>query len=108
MRRFTYGFCTSMRRRTSSSAIVVSDWRPEFKRLRYPIYLSLAEQIEVAIRSGQIRAGESLASHRQLADELGIHANTVSAAMKVVSRCGLIRWAGRCGTVVIELHDHTR
>lgn len=83
---------------------VVSDWRPEFQRLRYPFYLTLAEQIEAGIRSGLIQAGESLPSRRQIADDLGIHENTVSAALKIVSRYGLIRWAGRRGTVVVHMN----
>lgn len=80
----------------------LSDWRPEFKQLRYPLYLSLAKQIETAIRSGLVRPGERLPTQEQIANDLGIHQNTVSAAMKVVSQRGLIRWAGRRGTVVID------
>ena len=88
--------------RQTSPRTVVSDWRPEFKQLRYPFYLTLAEQIETAIRSDLVRAGEKLPTQIQIADHLGIHESTVSAAMKVVSQSGLIRWAGRRGTVVID------
>ena len=53
-------------------------------------YLRIASQIERQIRSGELQAGEKLASIRQLAKTEGVSVNTIRTAMDVLSQTGLI------------------
>ncbi|MEM5373407.1 GntR family transcriptional regulator [Paraburkholderia azotifigens] len=77
-------------------------WRPDFARIRGVVYLSIADQIESAIRSGLFEPGDTLPPQRALADDLGFHLNTINAAFREVARRGLVRGrAGRRGTVVL-------
>ena len=50
----------------------------------------LAEQIRYAIATGQLKPGERLPPGRELAKALGVHANTVFAAYRLLAKEGLI------------------
>ena len=77
-------------------------WRPDFASIRGRVYLSIASQIEQAIRSGIFRVGDKLPSQRAIADDLGFHVNTINAAFKEAARRGLVRGCTRRGTVVLR------
>jgi GntR family transcriptional regulator len=76
------------------------DWRPDFASIRGRIYLAIALQIEEAIRLGILRPGDRLPSQRAISEELGFHVNTINAAFREAAHRGLIRSAGRRGSMV--------
>ncbi|WP_233862214.1 GntR family transcriptional regulator [Paraburkholderia adhaesiva] len=75
-------------------------WRPEFARIRWPVYLAIADHIEDAIRLGVLRPGDRLPTQRDIADDLGFHLNTVNAAFREAARRGLIESRTRRGSIV--------
>nr|WP_310144730.1 winged helix-turn-helix domain-containing protein [Burkholderia ambifaria] len=93
---------------TSSHASLCSlvvnpgSWRPNFAEIREHVAIAIADQIEVAIRSGLFRPGDKLPTQQSIADSLGFHLNTVHAAFREVARRGLIRGFARRGTFVID------
>lgn len=58
-----------------------------------PPYLQLVDQIRYAAASGAIRAGESLPSVRQLAEELRVNRNTIAKAYAELESQGIIETA---------------
>ncbi|WP_080431503.1 GntR family transcriptional regulator [Burkholderia ubonensis] len=79
----------------------VSDWRPDFAQIRGNVAKAIADQIEEAIRSGQLRLGDKLPTQKAIADSLGFHPNTVYAAYREVARLGLTKGFARRGTFVV-------
>jgi GntR family transcriptional regulator len=57
---------------------------------RLPLYQQLAQQIREAIARGELQAGASLPSVRQLSGELVVNPNTVSRAYTELEREGLL------------------
>ena len=55
-----------------------------------PPYLQLVDQVRYAAASGGLRAGESLPSVRQLAEELRINRNTIAKAYAELESQGVI------------------
>ena len=53
-----------------------------------PLYRQLATQVQLAILSGDLRAGDRLPSTREMARRFAIHANTVSAGYRELEREG--------------------
>lgn len=63
-----------------------------------PIYLQIAEQLEIMIASGIIAPGDKLMSVRELAIQANVNPNTVQKAFAELERAGLVcsrRTAGR-------------
>jgi GntR family transcriptional regulator len=63
-----------------------------------PIYLQLMEKIMLQIVSGRYRAGDKLASVRDMAAEAGVNPNTMQKALAELEREGLVfaqRTSGR-------------
>jgi DNA-binding transcriptional MocR family regulator len=60
----------------------------------------LCAAVERLIAAGRLRAGEQLPTVRDLAAALGVSPTTVAAAYRTLSRRGLVRGAGRRGTIV--------
>jgi DNA-binding transcriptional regulator YhcF (GntR family) len=67
---------------------------PPFEQLRHQI----AEQIA----DGTLPPGTQLPTVRRLADDLGLAPNTVARTYRELEQAGLLRTAGRRGTVVAE------
>ncbi|OZB88240.1 MAG: GntR family transcriptional regulator [Microbacterium sp. 14-71-5] len=65
-----------------------------------PVFEQLRAQIERLIVSGQLAPGATLPPIRHLATDLGIARGTVNKVYEQLARDGLVRTAGRHGTVV--------
>lgn len=61
---------------------------------------SIAASIEESISRGDLEPGEALPSIREAAAELGVNANTVAAAYRLLRDRGAVETAGRRGTRV--------
>lgn len=70
-------------------------WPPDPATLKRPVYRSLAESLIEAIKTGEVRQGDRLPTHRDLAETLGISVQTVSRAYEELDRLGVI--AGKVG-----------
>lgn len=75
-------------------------WKPERSKLRRPLYLSLAEQLEKDISGGYLAPGTKLPPQRELADFLDIHFTTVTRAYRLCELKGLIYGITGSGTFV--------
>ncbi len=73
-----------------------------------PVFEQLRAQIERLIVSGQLAPGATLPPIRHLATDLGIARGTVNKVYEQLSRDGLVRTAGRHGTVVQQAERRTR
>ncbi|MFJ6655554.1 aminotransferase class I/II-fold pyridoxal phosphate-dependent enzyme [Streptomyces sp. NPDC091377] len=60
----------------------------------------ISASVEGAVAAGELRAGQSLPPMRELAERLGVNANTVAAAYRVLRERGVIETAGRRGSRV--------
>ena len=68
-----------------------------------PLYAQLAERLRAAIAAGELVAGESLPSVRQLAVKLRLNPGTVVQAYRDLERAGLVELRQGSGTFVREL-----
>ncbi|MBE5944288.1 MAG: GntR family transcriptional regulator [Lachnospiraceae bacterium] len=64
------------------------------------IYMQLRNQIVIGIAQEEIKAGESLPSVRQLAEELGVNMHTVNKAYAILKNDGYLTLDRRKGAVV--------
>lgn len=76
------------------------NWKPDKDKLKYPYYLSLAEQLESDIKLGNLRENAQLPPQRELADYLDINFSTVTRAYKLCEERGLIYATVGKGTFV--------
>lgn len=60
----------------------------------------IAAGVERAVGSGELRPGQPLPPMRELAAQLGVNANTVAAAYRILRERGVIETAGRRGSRV--------
>jgi GntR family transcriptional regulator len=67
-----------------------------------PIYEQLISEIMKMVHSGELKAGESMPSIRNLASTLDIAVNTVARAYNELERDGYIKSYGVKGTFVSE------
>ncbi|CAM5404139.1 GntR family transcriptional regulator [Streptomyces canarius] len=58
----------------------------------------IAAGVEQAVGTGELRPGEALPPMRELAARLGVNANTVAAAYRILRERGVIETAGRRGS----------
>jgi GntR family transcriptional regulator len=70
-----------------------------------PIFSQLVNQVKERVITGDLVAGFSLPSIRQLANELGVNQNTVAKAYKVLERDSIIVARGYRGTFI---HDNAK
>ena len=75
-------------------------WKPERSRLKRPVYLSLAEQLDKDIAAGFLPPGTRLPPQRELADFLDINFTTVTRAYRLCELKGLIYAVTGSGTFV--------
>jgi DNA-binding transcriptional regulator YhcF (GntR family) len=67
-----------------------------------PPFEQLRQQLVVQIESGELPPGTQLPTVRRLAADLGLAPNTVARTYRELEQAGLVRTAGRRGTVVAE------
>lgn len=67
-----------------------------------PVFEQLRVQIQRMISSGQLEVGTKLPPIRQLASDLQLARGTVNKVYEALARDGLVKTAGRHGTVVLE------
>lgn len=75
-------------------------WLPDRQRLKRPVYLSLAQQIEEDILNGKLKGGDKLPPQREIADYIGVNFTTVSRAYKQCENKNLIYGVEGSGTFV--------
>jgi len=83
-------------------------WPPAPGSLQRPVYKSLVQVIEAAIDVGDLKPGEMLPTHRQLAFELGVSVQTVSRAYERLAAAGRIHGTVGRGTFVRSPGDDMR
>jgi DNA-binding transcriptional MocR family regulator len=74
---------------------IMTIWPPDPKSLRRPAYHALAQTLVRAIEAGEVRPGDRLPTHRELAYQLGLSVQTISRAYEELTRLGVI--AGEVG-----------
>ena len=67
---------------------------------RKPVYRQIAEQVNKAIVTGQLRHGDKLPTIRALAGELGVNRDTVALAYDGLARDGIVETTVGRGTFV--------
>ncbi|HMR52373.1 MAG TPA: PLP-dependent aminotransferase family protein [Amaricoccus sp.] len=70
-------------------------WPPERSSLTRPAYRSLAQALMKAIEAGEVRPGDRLPTHRELAWQLGLSVQTIGRAYEELTRLDVI--AGEVG-----------
>jgi GntR family transcriptional regulator len=73
-----------------------------------PLYAQIATRLKVAIASGELRAGDSLPSVRQLASQLRINPATVVQAYRDLEAERLVCTRHGSGTFVLEIPSERR
>ena len=68
----------------------MTKWRPDPNVLKRPVYRSLARSMIAAIERGDLKPGDRLPTHRELAYDLGISVQTVSRAYDELIRLDAI------------------
>ena len=75
-------------------------WRPQIIDTDKSLYISVADALESDIRSGALKPGEKLPTHRDLAEIIGINISTATRAYQEAERRGLITGTVGRGTYV--------
>src|SRR3712207_644857 len=75
-------------------------WAPRPEGRAGPIYLAVADALAEGVRSGELRGGDRLPTHRALADALGVDLTTVTRAYAEARRRGLLDATVGRGTFV--------
>lgn len=75
-------------------------WTPTIEASGVARYIALADQIETAIQSGELSAGDKLPTHRKLADALEVTVGTVTRGYSEAERRGLVSAIVGSGTFV--------
>src|SRR5262252_5591730 len=69
---------------------VVTMWIPNLSVFGGPRYKAIAEALAVDLRSGRLKPGDRLPTHRELAYRLGVTVGTVTRAYAEAQRRGLV------------------
>tara|TARA_R110002020_G_scaffold18929_3_gene65334 strand:+ start:2823 stop:4211 length:1389 start_codon:yes stop_codon:yes gene_type:complete len=83
-------------------------WPPKPEDLLRPAYKSLADALVRAVDAGELRSGDRLPTHRNLATDLGLSVQTVSRAYEELIRRGVIAGEVGRGTFVRGGRSDTR
>jgi DNA-binding transcriptional regulator YhcF (GntR family) len=73
-----------------------------------PPFEQVRAQLAARISAGELAAGTRLPPVRQLANDLGLAANTVARAYRDLEAAGLVETHGRGGTIVTAAGDRAR
>lgn len=77
-----------------------NEWNPTIETGNKPLYIALADALELDINSGILKPGEKLPPQRELADRIGVNLSTVTRAFRVCELKGLISGVVGRGTFV--------
>ncbi|MCE5286349.1 MAG: PLP-dependent aminotransferase family protein [Pelosinus sp.] len=69
-------------------------WKPDFSKIKGPLYKAIAAKLEADIKNGLLTPGTKLPPQRELADFLDINLSTITRAFKLCEQKGVI-----CATV---------
>jgi DNA-binding transcriptional MocR family regulator len=78
----------------------MATWKPQLITDDTPRYIALADALQRDIRSGRVKPGQRMPSHRDLAASLGVDVTTVSRGYAEARRRGLIAGLPGRGTFV--------
>jgi len=84
----------------SRKVIVMTLWPPDRASLSRPAYRALAQALVRAIEAGEVRPGDRLPTHRELAYQLGLSVQTISRAYEELTRLDIITGEVGRGTFV--------
>ncbi|HET7291141.1 MAG TPA: PLP-dependent aminotransferase family protein [Vicinamibacteria bacterium] len=73
----------------------MTSWAPSLQGREGPLYLAIADALAEDARSGRLRPGARLPTHRELADRLGVTVGTVTRGYAEAARRGVV--AGEVG-----------
>lgn len=71
----------------------------------YPLYLQLIDMLRSQIQDGKLEPGQALPAERELSHKLKINRRTISRAMSILEREGLVRKIRGSGVFVEEQND---
>jgi GntR family transcriptional regulator len=71
-------------------------------RSQVPLYEQIMDRVRSLVREGHLRPADPLPPVRQLAADLEINSNTVARAYGLLEREGIVRTAGRRGTLISD------
>lgn len=80
-------------------------WRPDKNKLQQPYYLSLAQDLEQRIISGELRPGTKLPPQRELADFLELNYTTITRVYNLCKDKGLVYGRAGSGTFVAAFKE---
>ena len=80
---------------------VAAHWRPAIDRDTDVLYRAIVAALRTSIRSGELRPGDRLPTHRSLARQLGVTVSTVSQAYAEANRLHLVSGQVGRGTFVL-------
>jgi DNA-binding transcriptional MocR family regulator len=83
-------------------------WPPKAGTLRRPVYRSLADTLIRAVNAGELKPGDRLPTHRNLAYDLDVSVQTVSRAYDELIRHGYISGEVGRGTFVLAGRNEPR
>lgn len=72
-----------------------------------PIYVQLRNQIVMGIGKGELKAGESLPTVRQMAQDIGVNTMTINKTYQILKQEGYIEIDRRKGATVCNVKDAT-
>lgn len=75
-------------------------WNPKTMDKDKALYLAIADALERDIRYGLLKPSQKMPTHRELADNIGVHVTTVTRAYKEAERRGLITGTVGRGTYI--------
>lgn len=73
-----------------------------------PLYDQIATRVRIAVAAGELKAGESLPSVRQLANRLRVNPATVVQAYRMLEGEGFVELKQGAGTFVREVASNRR
>jgi len=80
-----------------------SPWLFQVDRLsETPAYRQIVDAIRTVLVAGGVEAGEKLPTVRALADQFGVHHNTVAQAYRALAAEGFLRLKRHCGATVLK------
>lgn len=77
-----------------------NEWKPKIYKDNKPLYIALAEALELDINLGILKPGQKLPPQRELANLIGVNLSTITRAFRVCELKGLISGVVGRGTYV--------